>query len=127
MEYIGIIIAAAGVAVSMYYSNRNLKASIVEQEQRREADMLRRQESAVRKAEKDTERHTQIMERLGVLMERTETNNHAISELKTEVKKLSETQVANVRDVKTAFNRIEKIETQLGALHREHRERCGKC
>lgn len=127
MEYISIIIAGAGVAVSMYYSNKNLKTSIVEQEQRREADMLKRQESAVRKAEKDTERHTQIMERLGVLMERTETNNHAISELKTEVKKLSETQVANVRDVKTAFNRIEKIESQLGALYREHRERCGKC
>ena len=54
MEYISIIIAGAGVAVSMYYSNKNLKTSIVEQEQRREADMLKRQESAVRKAEKDT-------------------------------------------------------------------------
>lgn len=127
MEYISIIIAGAGVAVSMYYSNKNLKTSIVEQEQRREADMLKRQESAVRKAEKDTERHTQIMERLGVLMERTETNNAAISELKNDVKKLSETQIKNVSDVSAAFERIDKIENQLGALHREHRERCGKC
>ena len=127
MEYISIIIAGAGVAVSMYYSNKNLKTSIVEQERQRQADMFERQELAISKAEKETERHTQIMERLGVLMERTETNNHAISELKTEVKKLSETQIKNVSDVSAAFERIDKIENQLGALHREHRERCGKC
>lgn len=127
MEYISIIIAGLGVGVSMYYSNKNLKSSIINQEQRREADMLKRQESAVRKAEKDTERHTQIMERLGALMERTETNNAAISELKNDVKKLSETQIKNVSDVSAAFERIDKIENQLGALHREHRERCGKC
>ena len=127
MEYISIIIAGLGVGVSMYYSNKNLKSSIINQEQRREADMLKRQESAVRKAEKDTERHTQIMERLGALIERTETNNAAISELKNDVKKLSETQIKNVSDVSAAFERIDKIESQLGALHREHRERCGKC
>ena len=60
MEYISIIIAGVGVAVSMYYSNKNLKTSIVEQERQRQADMFERQELAISKAEKETERHTPV-------------------------------------------------------------------
>lgn len=126
-EYISLIIAAAGFIASVFYSSRTLKQSIESQEQRHAAEREKRQEDIVEKAEKDASRHTQIIERLNTLVKNTDENKREISNLKDEVKRLNDTQIANVRDVKTAFNRIEKVESRLELLHKEHRERTGKC
>lgn len=126
-EYISLIIAAAGFIASVFYSGRTLKQSIKSQEQRHEAEREKRQEDLLDKAEKDAVRHTQIIERLNTLVKNTDENKREISDLKDEVKRLNDTQIANVRDVKTAFNRIEKVESRLELLHKEHRERTGKC
>lgn len=126
-EYISMIIAAAGFIASVFYSGRTLKQSIKSQEQRHEAEREKRQEDLLDKAEKDAVRHTQIIERLNTLVKNTDENKREISDLKDEVKRLNDTQIANVRDVKTAFNRIEKVESRLELLHKEHRERTGKC
>ena len=126
-EYISLIIAAAGFIASVFYSSRTLKQSIESQEQRHAAEREKRQEDIVEKAEKDASRHTQIIERLNTLVKNTDENKREISDLKDEVKRLNDTQIANVRDVKTAFNRIEKVESRLELLHKEHRERTGMC
>lgn len=126
-EYISLIIAAAGFIASVFYSGRTLKQSIKSQEQRHEAEREKRQEDLLDKAEKDAVRHTQIIERLNTLVKNTDENKREISDLKDEIKRLNDTQIANVRDVKTAFNRIEKVESRLELLHKEHRERTGKC
>lgn len=126
-EYISLIIAAAGFIASVFYSSRTLKQSIESQEQRHAAEREKRQEDLLDKAEKDAVRHTQIIERLNTLVKNTDENKREISDLKDEVKRLNDTQIANVRDVKTAFNRIEKVESRLELLHKEHRERTGKC
>ena len=126
-EYISMIIAAAGFIASVFYSGRTLKQSIKSQEQRHEAEREKRQEDLLDKAEKDAVRHTQIIERLNTLVKNTDENKREVSDLKDEVKRLNDTQIANVRDVKTAFNRIEKVESRLELLHKEHRERTGKC
>ena len=126
-EYISLIIAAAGFIASVFYSSKTLKQSIESQEQRHAADREKRQEDMIEKAEKDAIRHTQIIERLNTLVKNTDENKKEISDLKEEVKRLNDTQIANVRDVKTAFNRIEKVESRLELLHKEHRERTGMC
>lgn len=126
-EYISLIIAAAGFVASVFYSSRTLKQSIESQEQRHAADREKRQEDMIEKAEKDATRHTQIMERLNSLMTNTDENKREISDLKSEVKRLNDTQISNVQKVETAFNRIDKMESRLELLHKEHRERTGKC
>ena len=126
-EHISIIIAAAGFAASVYFSTKSLKNSIAAQERKREVDRAKHEEDAVNRAEKDATRHTQIMERLNSLMANTDENKREISDLKSEVKRLNDTQITNVQRVETAFNRIEKMESRLELLHREHRERTGSC
>ena len=126
-EYISLIIAAAGFMASVFYSSKTLKQSIESQEQRHAADREKRHEDMIEKAEKDATMHTHIIERLNTLVKNTDENKKEISDLKDEVKRLNDTQIANVRDVKTAFNRIEKVESRLELLHKEHRERTGKC
>lgn len=126
-EYIGLIIAAAGFIASVFYSSKTLKQSLEAQEQRHAAERNQRQEDLLAKAEKDATRHTQIIERLNTLVKNTDENKREITNLKDEIKHLNDTQIANVRDVKTAFTRIEKMERNLELLHKEHRERTGMC
>lgn len=126
-EYIGLIVAAAGFIASVFYSSKTLKQSIDSQEQRHAADMEKRQSELLEKAEKDATRHTQIMERLNLLMANTDENKREISDLKSEVKRLNDTQISNVQRVEAAFSRIEKVESRLEMLHKEHRENMGRC
>lgn len=126
-EHISIIIAAAGFAASVYFSTKSLKSSIATQERKREADRAKHEEDAVNRAEKDATRHTQIMERLNLLMANTDENKREISDLKSEVKRLNDTQISNVQRVEAAFSRIEKVESRLEMLHKEHRENMGRC
>ena len=126
-EHISIIIAAAGFAASVYFSTKSLKNSIATQERKRAADRAKHEEDAVNRAEKDAIRHTQIMERLNSLMTNTDENKREISDLKSEVKRLNDTQISNVQRVETAFSRIEKVESRLEMLHKEHRENMGRC
>lgn len=126
-EYISVLIAILTLITSVYFSQRNINKSLREQEARREADIMRRQDEAIKKATKEAERHSQIVNMLNNLTDDTKENKQEISDLKDAVKQLSDTQIANSRDLKTVFNRIEKVETRLELLHKEHRERTAKC
>lgn len=126
-EYISIMIAAAGFIASVYFSTKSLNQSIATQEQKREVERAKHEEDAVNRAEKDAVRHTQIMERLNSLMANTDENKREISDLKSEVKRLNDTQISNVQRVEAAFSRIEKVESRLEMLHKEHRENMGRC
>lgn len=127
-EYISVAIAAAGLIASVYFSQRNINKSMQEQSARRDADMERRQNDAVAKAKEETERHVEIMGMLRSLADDTRDNKKEISDLKDAVKELNDTQIRNSRDLKTAFDRIEKIEMRFETLLQEHRARAkGGC
>lgn len=125
-EYISLIIAAAGLIASVYFSQRNINKSMKEIDARRESELMRRQEAAISKATQEAERHSQIVNMLNNLTDDTKENKQEICDLKEAVKRLSETQIASSRDLKTAFSRLEKVETRLELLHKEHRERMAK-
>lgn len=126
-EYISLIIAGAGLIASVYFSQKNIQKTMKEQEARREAELVKRQDIAITKAEKDAERHTEIVGILQQLKIDTQENKKEITSLKDEFKKLSDTQIASNRDLKTVFNRLDKVETRLELLHKEHRERMVRC
>lgn len=127
METISLTIAALGVITSIYFSQKNINKRDRENREQYEQTRHERQKELIEKAEKDAERHATIMATLHNLVDGTKANSRDISELKDEIKSLSETQVANSRDLKTAFNRIDKVEQRLEKLHQEHRNNMSRC
>lgn len=127
-ELLSMIIALLGLISSVWFSQRNIQRALKETESRRESEIVRRQETAIAKAKEETERHVELVSMLKNLTEDTKENKKEISNLKDAVKELNDTQIANSRDLKSAFNRIEKVEDRLEKLHQEHRERAkGGC
>lgn len=127
-ELLSMIIALLGLISSVWFSQRNIQRALKETETRRESEIARRQETAIAKAKEETERHVEVVSMLKNLTEDTKDNKKEISNLKDAVKELNDTQIANSRDLKSAFNRIEKVEDRLEKLHQEHRERArGGC
>lgn len=122
-ELLSMIIALLGLISSVWFSQRNIQRALKETESRRESEIVRRQETAIAKAKEETERHVELVSMLKNLTEDTKENKKEISNLKDAVKELNDTQIANSRDLKSAFNRIEKVEDRLEKLHQEHRER----
>lgn len=126
-DYISLIIAGAGLIASVYFSQRNIQKQIRDQDARRETELIRRQDVAIERAREETKRHQEIVSRLDRLKEGADENKREISDLKEAVKELNDTQIRNVRDLKTAFDRIDKMEKRLELLHQEHRQNMGKC
>ena len=127
LNLISVIIAAIVGASGIYFATRNMRNQIKEQDDRYSRERENRQRKEIDKAVEDAKRHTEIVEMLKALSDDTKENKNEITRLRDEVKTLNDNQIRNIRDLKTAFERIEKIETRLELLHKEHRERAGTC
>lgn len=127
-QTVSIIIALLGLISSVWFAQRSIQRSMQDQSRQRENDTARRQEMAIAKAKEETERHVELVNMLHNLADDTKENKVELNNLKDAVKQLNDTQIANNQDLKSAFNRIEKVENRLELLHREHRERAkGGC
>lgn len=127
LEYFATIIALAGFGASLYFNNKSLKNTVNTQEEKRQKDAEKRQEDLIKKAVQDAERHAEIINHLNILAKNTDENKREISTLNGEVKRLSDRQILNVNNIDSALDRIEKVETRLEKLHKEHRDNMGKC
>ena len=105
---ISVLIALAGVIVSVYYSNQNAK--------NRDVDAVK----------KEVARDTEISVKLDSIMRATATDRK-IEKLESKLDAMKQDNVAMSHDFEALETRVNKIENRLELLHKEHRERTAKC
>ena len=103
---ISVLIALAGVIVSVYYSNQNAK--------NRDVDAVK----------KEVARDTEISVKLD--MRATTATDRKIENLESKLDAMKQDNVAMSHDFEALETRVNKIENRLELLHKEHRERIAK-
>lgn len=106
---ISVLIALAGVIVSVYYSNQNAK--------NRDVDAVK----------KEVARDTEISVKLDSIMRATTATDRKIEKLESKLDAIKQDNVAMSHDFEALETRVNKIENRLELLHKEHRERTAKC
>lgn len=105
---ISVLIALAGVIVSVYYSNQNAK--------NRDVDAVK----------KEVARDTEISVKLDSIMRATTATDRKIEKLESKLDAIKQDNVAMSHDFEALETRVNKIENRLELLHKEHREHIAK-
>lgn len=101
---ISLLIAIAGVVVSIYVASRKVKTE----------DITR----AVEEAKHGTE----VNVKLDMIMKSTDTTAKKIDRLQEDMAEMKKQNSANMERLKDIEKRVDKLEANLGKLHAEHRE-----